>query len=293
MTAKRDALEDEIDRLFQLPPGEFVSARNAVASHLRKAGNRDAAARVKAIPRPTASSAIVNQLYWTARREFDALMKAGDRLRAAQRAAMAGQRRDLQDALDARREAAAALLKRASDAGWITNPAIQQHVATTLDAIASYGSDGLEPAPGRLVKDLDPPGFAALAALAPRGGSRAATRREPAAVVTFPRPSRSSSAERAVAHARDAVKDAEGKLKVRRQRAERAQAAHAGAIRAVDQAREKVDEATVALERVSAALKRAEEQARRLHQEADAAVKEVKEAESAHEKAQTRLESLE
>lgn len=292
MTAQRDALEDEIDRLFQSPVEEFVSARNALVSSLRKAGNRDAADRVKAIPKPSVSAAIVNQLYRTARPEFDALIHAGDRVRAAQRQALAGKRADVHDASAAKRDAATALLKRAHEAGLIASPSIQQRVATTLDAIASYGSDHADPPLGRFFKDLDPPGFAALAALAPAGGPRPAARREPATIVKFPAPSRPSHAERAIAQARDAVRDAESKLKIRRQRAERAQAAHTAAVRSVDDAREKVEEAADVLERARSSLKRTEEQARRLREESDAAAKGSKEAEAAHEKAQARLESL-
>jgi hypothetical protein len=79
MTGKRDAREDEIDRLFQSPQEEFVANRNAIAATLRRAGNREAADRVKAIPKPSAAAAVVNRLYWSAREPFDALIRAGER----------------------------------------------------------------------------------------------------------------------------------------------------------------------------------------------------------------------
>ena len=42
-----------------------------------------------------------------------------------------------------------------------------RRVETTLDALVSYGSANPEPMDGRLTRDLEPPGFAAFAALQP------------------------------------------------------------------------------------------------------------------------------
>ena len=69
--------DSDIDALFQLPPGEFTAARNALASRLKKGGHADEAEAVKALPKPSVSAWAVNQLFWKHRKPFDRLMAAG------------------------------------------------------------------------------------------------------------------------------------------------------------------------------------------------------------------------
>ena len=56
------------DDLYDLDPKEFTAARDRLAAELRKAGDRDAAAEVKALRRPTVTAWALNQL---ARRHGD------------------------------------------------------------------------------------------------------------------------------------------------------------------------------------------------------------------------------
>jgi hypothetical protein len=52
---------DEIgDEIYQLPPAQFVAARNAHAAALKKAGDKDLAAQVTALRRPTTLGWLVN-----------------------------------------------------------------------------------------------------------------------------------------------------------------------------------------------------------------------------------------
>ena len=51
--ATKNTIEDELDELFKLPLTEFTVARNALATKLKKAGNRDEAERVKALSQHT------------------------------------------------------------------------------------------------------------------------------------------------------------------------------------------------------------------------------------------------
>lgn len=67
-------VETEIDRLYQLSLAEFVAARNALAARLKSGGDKDNAARVRALARPNVPAWAANRAYWTARREFDALI---------------------------------------------------------------------------------------------------------------------------------------------------------------------------------------------------------------------------
>jgi hypothetical protein len=74
---------EETDRLFVVPPAEFVAARKAMASALKAAGRRAEAAAIEKRPRPSVSTWATNQV---ARSEPDLLRKLGEvtaRLRAA------------------------------------------------------------------------------------------------------------------------------------------------------------------------------------------------------------------
>src|SRR4051812_17139068 len=52
----------DIDELYTVDPSEFVARRNALAKELRAAGDRDAAAEVSKLRRPTVVAAALNQL---------------------------------------------------------------------------------------------------------------------------------------------------------------------------------------------------------------------------------------
>jgi hypothetical protein len=168
------ALEREIDALYQLPLAQFTPARNELAARLKKAGDAEAAARVKDLDKPSVTAWAVNQLYWQERQTFEALTRAGGALRDAQRAVLTGQKGGLREAGDARDRAVAAAVERAaeflarSDDARIS-PAHRARLSTTLETLAAYA--GMPPgvAPGRLTGDVDPPGFAALAGLVPSG----------------------------------------------------------------------------------------------------------------------------
>jgi len=78
------ALDAKIDDLYRLPLSEFTGARNALAKTL----TGDEAKRVRALEKPTVVPWAVNQVYWRARSTYDRLMKSGEKLRAAQIAAL-------------------------------------------------------------------------------------------------------------------------------------------------------------------------------------------------------------
>jgi hypothetical protein len=171
------AAPSDIDDLFQLPLTEFTAARNALAAALKAAGRTEDAAAVKAMPKPALSAWTVNQLYWRHRRAFDQLIAAGERLRKAQGSRLAGKGGELRAPVEAHRDALAEITRRAvallRDAGHAPTPELTRRITTTLEALATYGSQSSAPPAGRLTGDVDPPGFDALAALVPRKGGRA------------------------------------------------------------------------------------------------------------------------
>src|SRR5258708_2726794 len=80
-------LQGELERLYALPPAAFTAARNELAARLRREGRRDAAAEVKALPRPTASSWATSRLMRLEPERFRALLAARGQARPGERLA--------------------------------------------------------------------------------------------------------------------------------------------------------------------------------------------------------------
>ena len=151
------ALEATIDDLYRLPLNEFTGARNALAKSL----NSGDALRVRALAKPTVVPWAVNQVYWHARGTHDRLMTSGERLRAAQIAALEGRPADVRAASDAHRraigDAVAEAERLAAPAG--IKPGTDA-LARTFEAL-SLATHAPE-SPGRLTGALQPAGFEAL-----------------------------------------------------------------------------------------------------------------------------------
>jgi len=71
------------DRLYRLPPGQFVAARNEAADQARVGGDRDAAARIRALRRPALGAWLANLLALEHRTEVQGLLELGAGLRRA------------------------------------------------------------------------------------------------------------------------------------------------------------------------------------------------------------------
>lgn len=158
VTDKDSSLEKRIDHLYTLPLSEFVAARTALAKTL----TGEDAKRVKALAKPLAIPWAVNQLYWHARLAYNQLAKSGEKLRAAQIAALGGRSADVPGATAAHRKAVAGAVaiaaKLASAAG--VQPAADA-LGRMLEAV-SLNENPAEP-PGRFTRLLQPAGFEALA----------------------------------------------------------------------------------------------------------------------------------
>lgn len=161
--------DHDLDELYRAPLKDFVRARNALAAERKKAGDADEAKRIKTLTKPSASAWAVNQVYWRERDIFDALIETGD----AYRGALSGEGAAAASEADqARKDSVSSALKAAqtiveADAQ-NPSPALMARIATTLDAISSYGSANPAPVSGRLEADIDPPGFGAFAGLVPK-----------------------------------------------------------------------------------------------------------------------------
>jgi hypothetical protein len=245
-------LERELDILFQAPFAEFVGTRNGLATRLKKEGRDAEAARVRGLAKPTYTAWLVNQLYWGARVELDAFLKAADRVRAGEKsmlegrrpgtahAAATGDRKSALDTLVARATA------RAAEEGTPLSPALTERLRVTLDAIGAHGAGAGRHARGRLQEDLDPPGFAAFAALA--DGAAPAKKSTLAAVI--PMPVRSAPNPR--------VNDARAKVQAARGDAARRQDALTAAADGEKRAKVALDQAKARLAEADRAQKSAQ-----------------------------------
>jgi hypothetical protein len=300
------SVELEIEQLFQLPLSEFTATRNALASRLKKDDDSDAAARVKALSKPSMSAWVANQLYWRHRKAFERLLSAGERFREAQAAQLSGRTADVRSPLEERREALGELTHLASgilrDAGHPASPDTMRRIMTTLEALSTYGKQAEGPQPGMLMTDVDPPGFEALAALVPHTGGRAGhkqsrvipfsqpkahppKRKSPAAAE---RPEADTRAQRA--EARAALREAERALTDARKTAERARAAteHAAArAKAIEKARAQME---ARLEKLVTEAENARQETRRISAQADDATQAVADAERALTNAKAAVE---
>lgn len=171
--------------LYGLDPKDFVPARNELAKRLRKAGDRQLAAEVAKLRRPSPAAWAVNQLARRRRDELEELVRLGEALRAAQDGALTGaQPGDLRQAARARRDAVSQLVglaealldQRGGGAG-----AHAREVASTLQAASLDAEAATAVLAGRLSDELQPPsGFGAfdLPDSEPRPAAKRATERE-------------------------------------------------------------------------------------------------------------------
>ena len=112
---KRDTVEVAAEELYALPPGEFTRARDERMKLLRADGEREAATAVKALRKPTVAAWALNQLSRSRRKELEALLSAGEGLRAAQEELLAGgDRAGFQEAAARERDLVAKLAAEAT-----------------------------------------------------------------------------------------------------------------------------------------------------------------------------------
>jgi hypothetical protein len=302
-------VEAEIDRLYQLSLAEFVAARNALAAKLKAGEDKDNAARVRELGRPNVAAWAANLAYWTARPEFDALMESTQRLQSAQAQGAAGTA--LREAMKERREANAAVMERAKSllvaAGHGASQDTLRRVSGTLEALAaeSARADGVRVPPGRLIRDLEPPGFEAVRQLAhdlpraPRltpGPPVPAPAEAESVSGTGPLPAAEGPSEtraEALKHARAELAEAERRLERGKREAREATGARSVAEKRAQGARDELAEVTRRLKRANerAEITAADEAAAREEAERKAAA--LDRAEAARDAARRSVRDLE
>jgi hypothetical protein len=308
----RGATEEAIDELFRLAPPEFTAARNELATGLRKEGRTDAAKIVRALTKPSVSAWTVNQLFWRHRAAFERLIAAGERLRQVQASHLAGRPANVRAPLGEVREALSELTRLGAQILHTSSgraPAgVMRRVTVTLEALSSYGTLPDAPRAGRLVDDVDPPGFETLAALVPRVGDTSRGD-APSKVLRFQQESpRKSPAGRKPARGNERRDEAQRQARFRaadrarqtavrglaaaRKEARRAQTAlKSAATRAKESERDMV-QAEQRLQKVAERAHEMRQGARRAAVDAENAAQAVEEAERALEQTTRDLEAL-
>jgi hypothetical protein len=158
--------------LYGLPLDEFTKARDALAKDVRQAGDKEAADEIKALRKPPVSAWAVNQLARRHPQELKALVKAGEGLRKAQRAAVGGGGPDaLRDATRAHRERLDELTSVARNELGAESTTLQRVVQNLRTAsVDKEASKAL--LAGTLTGDVEQSGFGQLLSAVPAGGFR-------------------------------------------------------------------------------------------------------------------------
>jgi hypothetical protein len=246
-------IDSEIDRLYQLPPGEFTAARNALA---KTAGKH--AADVRALAKPSLPAWAVNQLYWKRRPDYDALVKAATDLRKIHKAILGGHRGEIRDAGKEHDAAVERALKSTlallREEGHPVTDATRQAIQTTLRALP-----GEEPS-GRLTHALQPGGFEMLSGLsvAPVRQGNFRAKAEPVRKQQSEPAIKDKRAKEAAAKAARELRLAEHEAQREEFEAARASREAEKAARAVERAREAVETAQKDLEDAERGVREAE-----------------------------------
>jgi hypothetical protein len=219
--------------LYGLPLDRFVAERGAQAKALRGAGDKEEAARVAGLRKPSAAAWTVNQLVRTQRSDVAALFDAGDELQRVQSELLAG-RGDAGTLREAARRERQAVEELAAVARGLLSSEGQEPTSATLDRVSeTLHAAALDEEARGLVRDgclereLRQVGFGAggLAggpgAAAPSRGSRGAATRDGAAAAK-------------AAKATDG-KDAAARAKAERSERERAERERAAALKSARQ----------------------------------------------------------
>jgi hypothetical protein len=167
------ASDEQLDRLYGVPLDEFTAARDELAAELREQGEREGAAEVKKLRKPSVPAWTVNQLARKNRTEVEELLSVGKDLRKAQKKALSGGGAEaIRDVTVRRRRAVDRLLDRAekilAQAEHGTSRATLDKVEDSLQA-ATVDEEAAEVVrAGRLTRELTPPsGFELLGEGAP------------------------------------------------------------------------------------------------------------------------------
>jgi hypothetical protein len=253
------ARTNEDDELFQVPLDGFVAARDALAARLKAAGDKEGASAARKARKPSVPAWAANQVVWKATKDWERLQKAVEDLRRTYGKPSSPE--ELRKATVEQREALGTAESRAAEfleaQGHAATPSVVQKVGHTLLALASGAPKAT---PGRLERELPPPGFEALSgmAIAP-GTARKAQAREGSGASAASRVKASIAHRAALAAAESRVMESRSKTADARRKRDAARDRHAELERELGAASRALDQAQRALEVAQTRTAEAEE----------------------------------
>jgi len=296
----------DAQELYRLPPEAFVAARDAAAEQRRADGDREGAAALKVLRRPSLAASLVNLLAQDSPDLLGQLLDLGPALAQAQTGHDAAalrelgrQRRALVDAVTA---------TAVESAGRDVTAAVREEVAGTLEAALADPASAQAVRSGRLVRSLSYAGFGDVDlsdAVAPHGAASAAS-----ASASGPRGSRAGAGQkrqdgaearaarhaqersRRIAEAEEVAQRAAGRLDDVVRACERAERERAAAQGHADDRAAEVDRLTDQLARARRERDEAAQAGRTAQAAVDAAVAKVRRAQDAAEAARAALDRL-
>ena len=158
--ARRSEVDEAADQLYALSPREFTAARDARAKEAKDAGDKEAAAEIKALRKPTVTAWLANQLVRQHADEVRPLLELGSALREAT-ATLSGP--ELRELSRQRNEVVRALVRQArrvaADAGQAVSEDVARGLEETLTAALADPGQAELLLQGRLSVQLEHSGY--------------------------------------------------------------------------------------------------------------------------------------
>ena len=262
------------DELYRLPLEEFIAARDQAAKALRKAGDKETAARVAKLAKPTPPAWAANQVAREQPELIGALLDAGAALRAAQDAVLSGGgAAALREATLNERHAIDDVMRVALElkpGGKALSRAMADRLRTTLHAAAGDPALRAALSAGRLTGEAQA-GGAWPFAIGAEDAPPAAPAKPKAKKQPKEDPAEQAERERAQREAEEARKALEAELREARSTLKVRERVARGAAEDVEEAERGLRDARERLEQARAALAEAEAAAETAQHVADAA----------------------
>jgi len=190
-TIRLTDLDKVADELYSLAPADFTGARDSLVAGAREAGDKQLAAAIGRLRRPTAGAWLANLLARSRPTDIAQLSEVGAALRQAQQELSGQQLREL---TAVRRRTVRALVTQADElaraAGHPAGAAARQQLEDTLNAALAEPDVAAELRAGRLTAAVSYSGFGAsgVAEAAVRRQPKPSPRRQPGALEPAPEP---------------------------------------------------------------------------------------------------------
>ena len=281
----------DADDLYRLPPEDFTAARDAAVKERKAAGDKDAAAELKSLRRPSVAAWLVNTLAREDSDLLDQLLALGPALAQAQ---AQGHGDELRELGAQRRDLVAAVTDRAVELGERSvSAAVREEVQSTLEAALADPPSAEAVRSGRLVRALSYAGFGgvdldgAVAVTARTSATPTSARKAKRAAV----PPEDDRAER-IAAAEAAALDAAGALDDAVRACERAQQERDAAAGRADEAREELERLREAARAAEVAVRDADAARRAADKDSERAVRLVERRQAQEQEARGALDRL-